>query len=89
MLKIINYYFLQWFFIRLTRCSKKVITQYNLSSIDMMSDSSFASRGTGIIEETFWYSIQGWIIPLSGWGKSFKYLNKEPFFLRLTKKKIK
>lgn len=35
-----------------------------------------------------WYSIQYWILPYSGWGNEFIYLNKKPKFIKISKKRI-
>jgi len=84
-LKAVNMFLLQWFFIRLTRCSEKRIVEYKLTEISLMSDGSMSTGGTGKTESWRWYSIQGWIIPTTGWNNEFKYLNKKPFFVKCTK----
>ena len=40
-----------------------------------------------IVDKKYWYSIQYWIVPISGWNTDFIYLNKKPKFLQITKKK--
>ena len=82
-LKIINVFFLQWFFIRLTKCTENKIENYTLHSYDLMPDGNISSRGTGNIKTYSWYSIQYWILPCTGWWNDFIYLNKEPKFIKL------
>ena len=86
-LKFINVFFFQWFFIRLTKCSKKIIKNYKIMSFDMMPNGNFGSRGTGTTETKTWYSIQGFIVPCTGWRNNFKFVNKEPKFWKITKEK--
>lgn len=55
MLKLFNFFVLQWFCIRLVRCTRKVYT-YN--------------KGTTCSNEYYisqWYSLAGWIVPFTGW----------------------
>jgi hypothetical protein len=85
-LKIINVFLLQWLFVRLTLCKEIKIEDYKLLSYDLMSDGSMSSRGTGAKIEYSWYSIQGFILPLSGWWSDFIYLTKKNKFIRLTEK---
>lgn len=87
-LKAANVFFFQWFFIRLTKHIDKRVTDYVLQSIDLMQNGSYASRGTGKIKAFQWYSIQYWILPLTGWWSDFVYLNKSPKFIKLTKEKM-
>lgn len=86
-LKIVNVFFFQWFFVRLTKCTDKVVTMYTVLSYDMMADGSIGSRGKGITETRSWYSIQGFIVPTTGWGRDFVFLTKEPKFWKVTKPK--
>jgi hypothetical protein len=87
-LRFLNRFILQWFFIRLTICKEDIMDDYNVISFDL-TPGGMASRGTGNIKTYQWYSIQGWIVPTTGYESDFKYLNKskKPFFFRLTKKK--
>lgn len=85
-LKIANVFFFQWFFVRLTLCKEIKIENYKLLSYDYMSDGSISSRGEGIKVEYSWYSIQGFILPLTGWWSDFIYLTKKSKFIRLTEK---
>jgi len=86
-LKTINIFFFQWFFVRLTKCSEKRITNYKLISFDLMPDNSIGSRGVGQIKHFQWYCIQYWILPLTGWKTDFIFLYKEPKFIKITKEK--
>lgn len=83
-LKFINLFFLQWFFIRLTKCSKKVVKDYKIISYDMMADGSMSSRGTGTTATHTWYSLQGFIVPCTGWWNDFKFVSKKPKFWQIT-----
>jgi hypothetical protein len=87
MLKLVNVIFLQWFFIRLTRCESKLIEKFEPHSVSIMpgGGASLAGIVTGY-KKLQWYSIQGFIVPCTGWCGSFKYL-KGPFFWRVTKQK--
>mgnify|MGYP003443448278 CR=1 FL=1 len=87
-LKFINVFFLQWFFVRLTKCQETVIEEFNLYEVSLMSDGSFASGGTVKKKIYQWYSLQFWIVPCTGWWNSFKYVSKKPKFLRLSAKHI-
>ena len=87
-LKFINVVFLQWFFVRLTKNSEKVITEYKIHSLDMMADGQIGSRGVGKTENRYWYSIQGFIVPCTGWWIDFKFVSKEPMFWKITKVKV-
>lgn len=90
-LKFINKFILQWFFIRLTKCIKKVdkVDKYlSCTSCDTMRDGGVSARGFGKFTEYYWYSIQGFIVPTTGWNSDFKIIGKR-FFIKLTKKYIK
>lgn len=85
-LKFINVFILQWLFIRLTRCRETIVIEANVLSYDLMPDGNISARGIGKTKTLEWYSIQGLIIPTTGWVGDFKRIGR-PFFLRLTKKK--
>lgn len=55
----------------------------------MMPDGSISSNGYGNYTEYYWYSIQGFVIPTTGYDNDFKYLGGKWFFKRITKKYIK
>jgi len=62
-LGFVNRYFLQFFFVRLT-------------------------KHIGTIEnENSYYSIQYFVLPFTGYGNDYIYLNNYPKFLKLTKTK--
>ena len=86
-LKAANVFFFQWFFVRLTRCSEEVTQKYTVINFDSRFNEDV--EGVVIKKEMCWYSIQYWILPLSGWGSNFVYLNKNPKFIKLTKPKVK
>ena len=85
-LKAINI-ILQFFFIRLTKCSEKVVGDYKVISYDMMPDGSVSSRGIGNTITYEWYSLQYFILPLTGWWSDFIYLSKTAKFIKCTKRK--
>lgn len=87
-LKFINVFFLQWFFIRLTKCSEKIVTMHKLLSYDLMPDGNLSSRGMGKTEKHTWYSIQYFIVPCTGWWNDFIFLTKTPKFWKITNVKI-
>jgi hypothetical protein len=78
MLRFINVFFLQWFFIRLTLCQQNIIVGAELDSVSVLNDGShgFAFRYAGI-KVQYWYSIQGWVVPLTGWKNDFRYVGKK------------
>ena len=84
-LKAVNLILLQWFFIRLTKCTERRIVEYNLKEVSLMPEGSMAIGGNGKTETWQWYSVQGWVVPTTGWKKEFNYLNKKPFFVKCTK----
>lgn len=73
-LKAINVFILQWFFIRLTRHTQNV--------------TRIATSDFSITRSYQWYSIQYWILPVTGWGNEFIYLNKKPKFIKCSKKRL-
>ena len=84
-LGLVNKLLFQWLFVRLTKHQEKVITKYNLHSVDV----SIGIRGfTEDIVTYQWYSIQYWVLPLTGWKTDYIYLNKKPNFIRVSKKII-
>lgn len=86
-MKLLNILVLQWFFVRLTKCQEKVIKEYKVLSYDYMPDGSISSRGHGITVKNEWYSIQYFILPLTGWWSKFIFLNKIPKFKKITEKR--
>jgi hypothetical protein len=85
-LGLFNRIVLQWFFIRLTKCSEKRIEEFNLQSYDLMPDGNISSRGTGKVNNYQWYSIMYWVVPFSGWDSNFKYINDEQKLKKYQKK---
>jgi hypothetical protein len=77
-------YILQLFFIRVTRCQETHITGFSLKSVSLNGVSGIVKSK----EIHQWYSIQYWIVPFTGWFTDFKYLNKEPKFIKVTRTKI-
>lgn len=88
-LEFFNKLFFQFFFIRLTKCQQKRIENYKIKSFDLMSDGSFSPQGVvGESKIYQWYSIQYWVLPLTGWKHDFIFLNKKPKFIRVSKEKL-
>ncbi|MBV6478683.1 MAG: hypothetical protein HGGPFJEG_01441 [Ignavibacteria bacterium] len=69
-LNYLNKFFLQWFFVRLTRAE---VNKFSTGGIKVISS---------------WYAIQYWVMPLSGYGREYKYLGKQKYF-KLTNMKTK
>lgn len=88
LLKLINIFILQWFFIRLTKCNEILIYEYEVHSYDLMIDGNISSRGTGKSKLTYWYSLQYWVVPFTGYFSDFIYLNKKVKFIKITSPKI-
>jgi len=76
-------YVLQWFFIRLTKHQETIIVSPYVTDISFQT----GFHRFGDILDVEWYSIQYWILPLTGWWSDFIYLNKKPRFLKISKKK--
>lgn len=76
-LEIINKILLQWFFVRLTRCSDNLIIEYDLYGLKKIHGKKVR----------IWYSLMGWVIPTSGWNSDYKYLGNR-WFRKLTKTKL-
>lgn len=85
-LKFINVFLLQWFFVRLTRCQERVVTEFDMYEISLMPDGSFAPGGRAKYKTYQWYSIQYWIIPCTGWWSDFKYVGGKHKFWKLSAK---
>ena len=68
----LNFFLLQWFFIRLAKY--KEILDYQLEEV------SICRYGLGIggqCKEFKWkFRILKWILPLTGWWNDYKYINK-------------
>ena len=84
-LAILNMVLFQWFCIRLTRCKKTEIGKYKLIGHKRMINGDIATIGDCEVKVYQWYSIQFWILPLTGWFNNFIYLNGSPEFIKLTK----
>lgn len=85
-----NRYIFQWFFVRLTKHMENFVENYELRGYDLMSDGSISTRGVGKTISKYWYSIQYFVVPLTGWNSNYRYLNKGPKYFKITKvKKVK
>lgn len=86
-MKSINLFFLQWFFVRLTRCEVRVIDDIQLFEVSLLPSGGlgFGSNVRSSHIE-YWYTIQGWIIPGTGWDSRFRYV-KRNWHIKITKPK--
>lgn len=79
-MKWINY-IIQFFFIRVTRCE-----DLDVLTIIISSALGFESKYTKARRDYYWYSIQLFIVPLSGWYGDFIYV-LGPKFLKVSPKR--
>lgn len=87
-LEFLNKFFFQWFFIRLTFCQTRIITEMKLSEISLLTDGNYGIGGqVKNYKIKYWYSLQGWVLPLSGWEDDYRTIGKR-WYLRVTKKRI-
>lgn len=84
-LEFVNKVFFQWFFVRLTRCQQRVITEFKITEISIVPG-GYAPGGDAKYKTEQWYSLQGWIVPITGWGNDFKFIGKR-WFIKITKAK--
>lgn len=82
-LKILNVFLLQWFFIRLTRCSEILTEETDGKTVEVLG--VLMTKNLSIKVEKRWYAIQGFILPLTGWWSKFVFLYK-PFFIKISNK---
>lgn len=85
-------YILQIFFIRLTRCSQNdILKLYVDEPLSIFNDKGLhlSTEYKADIKQTYWFSIQFWVVPFTGWGilSSMKTLGK-PKFIRVTRKML-
>ena len=78
LLELINQLFLQWFFVRITKCEReKIQLDYTL---EVAKDGRFSVFKTKEVlakkKQEVWYSIQGWIIPCTIHKSPFKHHSK-------------
>lgn len=88
-LEFSNRFFFQWFFVRLTRCKQRVVDEIDMTHVSFLPNGNHGIGGYIVKAHTEeWYSFQGWIVPMSGWGTDFKYFGKTNWFKKMTKNKI-
>ena len=87
-LGFINRFFFQLFCVRLCKSQQQRVESFEVLSYDLMSDGNIGSRGSGKIVKYQWYSLMLWVVPFTGWGSDFVYLNKKPIYINLTKEKV-
>lgn len=86
LLKFLNVFFFQWFFVRLTKNTRMGIRSQTAIVIDSLD--KFKKVYADGPRELYWYSIQYFILPCTGWWSKFIYLNGKPKFYRITKNKF-
>lgn len=69
----LNFFILQWFFIRLARIEE--IIDFELTHINIMPENKIGIGGSAKSKNK--YKIIKWILPLTGWKNDFIYLNKK------------
>jgi hypothetical protein len=84
-LKFVNKFILQWFGVRLTKCTEIIQLPYSIHKHSVDENAEDVSDWIDITQTNEWYSIQYFILPLSGWGNDFIYLTSEPKFIRISK----
>lgn len=88
-LALLNYYFLQFFFIRLTKEQTRVAADIKAHECSIVGAGQY-EMGYSVVtwEIRQRWAIMYWVIPFSGYGKKFRYVNGCKY-LNLTKwKKI-
>lgn len=86
-LMTVNVFFFQWFCIRLTKHCERLI--FPKDEIIYITGVSYSARDIDlefVVKQ--YYSIQGFILPCTGWWSNYIYMTKKPFFIRITKKFI-
>lgn len=84
-LELSNRIIFQWFFVRLTRCSQRIIDEVEMVEVSMLHDGCHGVGGNILkSHREQWYSFQGWIIPLTGWNTDFRYIGKSPWFKKMS-----
>lgn len=86
-LKWSNIIFFQWLFIRLARNEEKRIVEFKLTHASLMPNGNIAEGGNAVIHVYQWYSILGFVLPLTGWKKDYIRLTKKLKYYALTKPK--
>lgn len=81
--------FLQFLFIRLTRHENKIINEFKLTSASMTVGGIGVSGSIEKYKIETYYSIQGYIVPLTGWWSDFIYIGGHPYFYQITKSVVK
>ena len=66
----LNFFLLQWFFIRLAKY--KEINEFQFTEVSLCNEGLGVG---GIVEKSKWkFSILKWILPLTGWWNDYKYV---------------
>lgn len=88
-LQVVNWV-LQWLFIRLTRCKETKILDADLMEVSVSIKDGKIEGNPGYRINKFriteWFAIQYWVVPLTGWSNDFRYIGKQKFSGRISKK---
>jgi len=84
-LTFINY-ILQFFCIRIARCSEVRISSCRLVSVSETKGGLSFETIPNEFHTPRWYSVMYWVVPFSGWSTPFKYWSKVKYW-RFTKVK--
>lgn len=88
-LEFFNRSLFQWLFIRLTRCERNVIDGFDITEVSQLLNGYGIGGNVTSSRIESWYSIQYWVVPLTGWSSDFRYLSKGPGFKRISKIRVK
>lgn len=83
---ILNAFIMQWFFIRLVRARQREIEYFDLKEVSITDIARFGIGGKPFFRYKQWYSIHGFMLPITGWRKRNIYLTR-PWFIKITKEK--
>jgi hypothetical protein len=87
-LHYLNYYLLQFLFIRLTKVEENRVEEYDLVSYDYTPNGNISSRGYGKTIKYRRWAIMGFVVPFTGWGASYIYLGKQKLWYLSKFKKV-
>ena len=87
-LEVLNKFFLQWFFIRLTKRQERVITEFKMESVSMIINGEQSIMGRPTYHTNQWFSIMCFVVPLTGWNSNCKFIFGKCKTFQITGKKI-
>lgn len=76
LLKFINVFFLQWFFVRLTICTQKEVTNFELTGVSIGPNGISTSGKVNAYRTKQWMSLMYFVVPCTGWWKPFVGVGK-------------